>query len=190
LGTEWLSMIIVNGLPTPLSLAGSWLDNTEQTNYPAESDLVGSWVEPRTGESAPGQSGDSLQPDTIPGSRPHPTKPGSTLYGAGAYGFDFRVGSNYGAIKFSCGQKNSPLGISWHIGNSRSGVTADTSAYHDLETFYKQTADVKTVGYDESADVSIRANMTVYGLDDLLKDGEVYRESYALIVAVWPKGQL
>jgi len=198
LGTEWLAMIIVNGLPSPLTLVGSWLDQSRQTHYPVESNLVGSWDEPRTGESSPGQNGEFLpgKENTIPGSRPHPTKPGSTLYGSGAYGFDVSV-SNYGAIALSYGQNTPSLGISWSIGYpSNSGVTADTSAYHSvgtltsLEVFYNQTAGAKTVGQDDGADVSIRAGLGAYGLDDLEKDGQVYRESYALIVAVWPKGQL
>jgi hypothetical protein len=169
----WLPVIVVNALPTPLSFYDFWSKHSSQTHSPTESELVGTHFDPLFNKSLgswadpwllkTGQSGDSLQPNTIPGHRPHPTKPGSTLYGLGAFGFsgDNQNFSNDGGIRLQYGDGSTPkLGICWSVGFTPNtvGVTADMSAYkNDLGTFYSQTADTKNVLYSDNGAVKITA---------------------------------
>jgi hypothetical protein len=169
----WLPVIVVNGLPTPLSFCDFWQTHSSQTHHPTESELVGTHFDPLFNKSLggwadtwllkTGQSGDSLQPDTIPGHRPHPTKPGSTLYGLGAFGFQGvnQYRSNDGGIRLQYGDASTPkLGICWSVGwpPNTIGVTADMSVYkNDMDTFYSQTADTKDVLYSASGGIKITA---------------------------------
>jgi hypothetical protein len=169
----WLPVLVVNGLPTPLSFYDFWPKHSAQTHAPTESDLVGTHFDPLFNKSLgswadlwrlkTGQPGDSLQPNTIPGHRPHPTKPGSTLYGLGAFGFsgDNQLCSNEGGIRLQYGDGSTPkLGICWSVGKTPNtvGVAADMSAYkNDMGTFYSQTADTKNVLYSDSGGVKITA---------------------------------
>jgi hypothetical protein len=183
----WLPVIVVNGLPTPLSFSDFWSKNSSQTHSPTESDLVGAHFDPLFNKSLgswadpwlikKGQSGDSLNPNTIPGRRPHPTKPGSTLYGLGAFGFmgDNPIFSNNGGMRLHYGDNNTPkLGICWSVGHTPNtiGVAADLSAYkNDMGTFYSQTADTKNVLYSDSGGVKISAYLALRRVSSVAHTG-------------------
>ena len=166
------TVVIINTLEQPLTLAGLWPAHGYQTGYPDASNRVGGWlrnVHPGSWEFkdtiGAAQPGDSLNADQIPGLLMNPTKSGSVLFGVGAYRFHNQgLYGNGGAMEFSYGG-SAYIGISWmapYTGtHSRLGVTADMSSYaSDLQTFYNNTADGSTDAFSsQSTEIDIRGNL-------------------------------
>jgi hypothetical protein len=178
-------IIIVNGLDAPLLFPGStYLKHCTQTHYPTASDLVGEFLDhpivPNPSIMQPGKPGGSLKEEQIPGCRTHPLKPGSKLYGVGAYVFDGTSGvyDNDGSMAFTCdAAPGQILGIAWSIGNwgaDKIGVTADLSAYNlSVQSFYDQTAGTQSVFSSSSGKVEIRAARGKYNYGGYWATGDL-----------------
>jgi hypothetical protein len=193
-GVNGIPIIIVNGLRTAVTMCNPLLLHADQTYYPATSDLVGEYSS-MTGPylKSPARAGTSVDPDVIPGTRAHPTKPGVTLYGVGAYAFTpssmFR--NCDGVMEFSCGDKSSNFAIAWSLMGSGTGnwaaVTTTLSAYKsDLQTFYDQTVDNDQSILTDTGDKIISCGIGNYGLYDLIPASDIYHYPI-LLVWVRPK---
>lgn len=146
---NWMTLVIVNYLDKPLVEVGQWMNQGVQAGYPVESDLVGAYVTGLNGfPDCAGTPGGSIASNQIPAARKHPFKPGSTLYGVGAYQFaqSSVVYGAEGAIEFEYDGATriaiafaSPCKSIFYPSLAPGcGVTADMSKHAgDLQTFYK-----------------------------------------------------
>lgn len=162
-----LTVVIINCLMEPLVFGDPWLKHGDQLGYPDSSNRVGTWANFQDKWNilhGAGQAGLSRCANQIPAARFHPLKPGSLLYGAGAFRFAKSVGlyGSDGAMSFTCG--SDVMGFSWVVypGGTRgyAAVAADATSYPSLEDFYNATAGAgKSIDSHQTTRVDVRARM-------------------------------
>ena len=162
-----LTIVIINCLMEPLVFGDPWLKHGEQLGYPDSSNRVGTWANFQDKWNilhGAGQAGLSRCANQIPAARLHPAKPGSSLFGVGAFRFAKSVGlyGCDGAMSFTCG--SDVMGFSWVVypGGTRgyAAVAADATSYPSLEDFYNATAGAgKSIDAHQTTRVDVRARM-------------------------------
>ncbi len=151
-----MTVVILNSLPTPLSLVvDPYCKHGHMMAYPAI-----------TQPNAAGKTG--VKAHQIPASRPDPLNPASTLYGLGVYGFADDGAGCAGAMMFSYKanrtdqNKGGPfIGLAFRDGlffyADQTGVTADIVADYsgDMKAFYDATADDTPVGSKSNNETAV-----------------------------------
>ena len=163
-----LTIVIINCLMEPLVFGEPWLKHGEQLGYPDSSNRVGAWANFQDQWNilhGASQAGLSRCANQIPAARFHPAKPGSLLFGAGAFRFAKSIGlyGCDGAISFTCG--SDAMGLSWVVypGGGSGGcaaVAADVTSSPSLEDFYNATVGAgRFVDSSQNKSVDVRARM-------------------------------